>query len=86
MAEDNEPVMLRGYFRVRMGVVPGAEEREYTKSFYYTSEDYDYDGLHPADTVEETRFEKVMKQANDYYLVHVDPSSMNWVSMDFIWF
>jgi hypothetical protein len=67
-------VSARAAFEVTAGLIPGQTMHEYTKQFFFTSEDPD------------TRFAELRNDAIAYATQVIDPSQVNWVRLDWVWF
>ena len=75
------------------GILPGTAEERYTKSWEYTSDDYEEDkslckeneGVSPH-LRKDTIFMKRRDAAFEYAKEVVNPSVVNWVTVDFTWF
>lgn len=61
-------------FEVVAGLLPGQPMDEYTKQFFMTSDDPD------------SRFQELYTQAREYAEALIDPSRLNWVRFEWVWF
>lgn len=90
---------LRAAFEVRAGLIPDQAMPEYTKQFFYTSEDREDDAKLPPmpeghtidmngslDQPHMSIFTRRHIEAMRYYSELVDPTRINWVSLTWIWF
>jgi len=77
---------LTGAWEVVAGVLPGEPLKEYTKRFLYTSDDAEKDRQNNDDGEPTNVFTEKMQQAYDYAMQITNPSKVNWVRVDFIWF
>ena len=75
---------LKGCWEVVAGIIPNEPMQEYTKRFPYTSAEYEEDKKLSQD--ETTRFMDLMLDAHRYGSSLTNPSMVNWVRIDFIWF
>lgn len=75
----------KAYFRVVAGVVPSIVEKEHTKMWVYTSEDYEFDITTKLKDGVPTRFEEMMMEATLYAQSITDPRYLNWVKMEWMW-
>jgi hypothetical protein len=82
----------KAWFQVTTGLIPGQEdEREYRKTWVYTSEDLEKDAKLltriqiEGDEEQQTIFETMMAQASQYAQSLIDPSRVNWVQLNWIW-
>lgn len=103
--------MAKAFFNVRAGVIPGDALDHYSKSWGYTSEDYEADCATAKEN--EAKLKEVVKRALDlddpqkvdpgaydgkdtifmqrrdaalaYASTVMDPSRVNWVSVEFVW-
>ena len=80
-----ELIRLSACWEVKAGVLPGKPEEEYTKKFFYTSGDREADDTLPENT-KTNRFTEKMHEAHHYAKCITNPSRVNWVSVEFIWF
>jgi hypothetical protein len=73
---DDGPVVkaARCAFEVVAGLLPGQPMDEYTKRFFMTSDD-------PAE-----KFQELYTQAREYAETLIDPSQLNWVKLEWVWF
>ncbi len=82
-------------------MVPGADEKNYTRSWAYTSDDRvadivvcddnarimrEADNEKELSEVKDTKFMILRDKAFDYAKEIMDPGRVNWVHVDFIWY
>ena len=67
-------VGARSAWEVTAGLLPGQPDQQFTKRFFLTSADPD------------EKFAELHKQAIEYAESLIDPSRLNWVRVDWIWF
>lgn len=65
---------LRAAWEVTAGLLPGRPEPELTKRFVFTS------------SMPDERFQEAHTQAFEYARDLIDPSKLNWVRLDWVWF
>ena len=76
--------MIQAIFAVQAGVVPGQHQQEHTKTFAYQDTDFAADrALSPQET---TQFARLRDEALGWAKNLIDPSQVNWVSLQFIWY
>jgi hypothetical protein len=73
----------KAFFEVRAGIIPGEALAEYTKTWGYTSADYEQDKKTPQN--QETIFSMRLREAHDYALGITNPGYVNWVRVDWLW-
>jgi hypothetical protein len=61
-------------FEVVAGVLPDQPEPELTKHFFMTTDDPD------------ERFQELYTEAREYAETLIDPSRLNWVRLEWVWF
>lgn len=74
---------LKAMWVVTAGVMPSYEEKEHSRSFLYTSDDYEADIKLPQ--TETTKFRTMMDEAHDYARGITNPTYLNWVKVEFRW-
>lgn len=75
---------LKAAFQVTAGVVPGHPEDEFTRVWYYTSNDFENDTKGDREKI--STFQKVMLESSRYCESLINPSRLNWVKLEWIWF
>ncbi len=85
---------LRASWQVRGGMFPGCDlQPELTRTWQYTSDDYERDilatqgeppGPHPEKPP--TIFETYRKEAVAYWETLNDPAYHNWAELSFVWY
>jgi hypothetical protein len=68
---------------VRAGVIVGEPIAQYTRSWVYTSRDYDLDQTKGPE--EMTRFSEIVLEVQAYSTGLTDPTYVNWVNSSFTW-
>lgn len=84
--EDTAVVRLAAAWEVRAGLIPGQALPEYTKHFFYASEEYEEDGRHAKEFAYQPIFMKRMAMAASYQQQLSNPNTLNWVELTFIWY
>lgn len=75
----------RAAWEVVAGIIPGQPMPEYTRQWALTSDDwYDSDGRPSTKGIAE--FTRLQAVAQEYARAITDPSRVNWVRIDWIWF
>jgi hypothetical protein len=67
-------VRARAAFEVTAGVIPESPDPELTRQYVFHSGH------------EDSEFAKLRDQAYDYAQLLIDPSRLNWVRVDWVWF
>lgn len=78
------PKALKATWGVRAGVIPGEAMGEYSKQFFYTSDDYEEDAKHRELNYLPIFCQK-MAEAQAYMQQLNNPKFLNWVEMTFMW-
>lgn len=76
---------LKASWEVFAGILPGEPMPEYTKRWYYTSEDYQQDCKNADDGKPYNQFSEKMREAIEYSKQAMNPARVNWVRVDFLW-
>ena len=92
------PLALKARFTVQAGVIPGQAMEEYTKSWLYTSVDWEADAALPAmpegyeldrsgplDQPHMSRFTRMMFEMERYAGTLIHPARCNWVRTEWLW-
>lgn len=74
----------KGAWEVRAGIIPGTPEPEFTRRWFYSSQDYEEDVARPQE--ENTTFCRLREEALEYARGLHDPRRLNWVEMSWIWY
>jgi hypothetical protein len=74
---------LRAAWEVRTGLLPGTAMPEFTKQWFYTSDDFEKDR---ESTEPINIFTSKLKEAYEYAAQMTDPAHINWVDLSFIWY
>lgn len=75
----------KAYFQVFVGLVPGKPMEELSKTWVYTSKDFEIDNSTQRAEGQLSIFQKKMKAAQDYADSMINPAHVNWVRFDWIW-
>jgi hypothetical protein len=73
-------------WRVMAGVIPGQPIEEYTRTWTYTSEDYEEDGRHAKDAAYQPIMLKLMFEAMAYQMQMSDHRILNFSMLEWIWY
>lgn len=76
---------LKAGWTVTAGVIPGTQEKEHTRTYFYTSDDYEADIAADRDGEAGNLFTDRMKEAHGYAMGLSDPRYLNWVRIEFMW-
>jgi hypothetical protein len=76
---------LKGFWAVSAGIVPGDTMPQYTKNFYYLSAHYDEDIKGAKEGSKESHFQSFRDEALAYAKDIMDPRSVNWVKLEWVW-
>lgn len=76
------PVATKMMIEVTAGIVPGREEKEFTKQYLYMSDDYDSDLKLPP---HQQKMGFLMAEAYEYARALPVPHALNWVTVDVVW-
>jgi hypothetical protein len=77
------PLALKAAWEVRSGLHPQHVITEDSKSWHYTSEDYEKDRKTPPD--QPTIFSRYDQEAHDYARSLTNPRHCNYVRVEFLW-
>lgn len=77
------PVAAKAFWTVTAGIIPDQPMPEHSRTWCYTSVDYEHDATVPPD--EPTRYAKTRDEAQAYADRLMDPRSLNWVKFDWFW-
>lgn len=75
------PPALKGYWQVTAGIMPDRPMHQLTRTWTYTSVDYDED----VKSGETALFDKARDGATDYVKSLQDPRTCNWVKLEWLW-
>jgi hypothetical protein len=73
----------KALFEVTAGVLPGFPMPEYTKSWGYTSDEYEQDRQTPPE--EMTIFATRLNEVHEYAKGLSNPAYLNWVKVEWLW-
>jgi len=76
---------LKAVWTVQAGVIPGTVEKEHSKMWNYTDDDYEADMLAAKDGSPSNIFTERMKDATAYMMQMNDPRYLNWARLEFMW-
>jgi len=82
--KEGKSLSLRGAWEVRVGLIPGQALPDYTRTFVYSSDDYERD--RSAAAGDETAFVTLREQAFEYAKDRMNPHAFNWVEVVWIWY
>ena len=82
----NGTARLAAAWEVRAGLIPGQALPEYTKRFFYTSEDHEEDNRHAKEFAYQPIFMQRLAQATMYHQQMSDPRTLNWAELTFLWY
>lgn len=82
----SDGAQLKAAWEVRAGLIPGQPMNEYSKRFFYTSDEYEEDGKHAADLEYHPIFMRKMAEAASYHMQMSNPRMLNWAELTFIWY
>lgn len=82
--KEGKPLSLRGAWEVRVGLIPGQALQDYTRTFVYSSDDYERDSASAAG--DETVFANLREQAFEHAKDVMNPQAFNWVEVVWIWY
>jgi len=82
--KEGKHLSLRGAWEVRVGLVPGQALSDYTRTFVYSSDDYERDCNAAAG--DEAVFATLREQAFEYAKDVMNPQAFNWVEVVWIWY
>ena len=71
---------LRAAWQVQAGLIPGTPMPDYSKSWFYTYEHYESDGMERGDTFSRLQAEATAWAAN------LQECGLNWVSVEYLWY
>jgi len=76
---------LKGMWGVSAGIVLGDTMPQYTKNFYYLSPMFDEDVEQARAGKKDSHFQSLRDEALAYAKDMMDPRSVNWVKLEWVW-
>jgi hypothetical protein len=77
------PVAAKAVIHVMGGILPHYPIPEHSKSWHYTSTDFEADQLIPKD--QPTKFSTMLDEAHEYAKGLSNPAYLNWVKVEWMW-